>query len=285
MKTALTDSVSFAAMSKSIHAQVGTIDSVLDEEMLDRDSLLIVRTRCRFKNLPVPGILTVGFMPDGRIGTLLVRPDAAAAPTEYPSKFLDYQPKARFELPFRGEWWVAWGGRTLGENQHAIIRAQRFAYDLLVVRDGRTHSGEGRALTDYYCYGQPILAPAAGVVVTALDSLPDQPVGTRDAAHAAGNHVVIDHGNGEYSLLAHMQPHSLKVKARQRVKSGDVLGLAGNSGNTSEPHLHVHLMNRRGMDEPDADGLPMPFSDYVLDGKVLERGELRRFQLVKRRER
>jgi murein DD-endopeptidase MepM/ murein hydrolase activator NlpD len=256
---------------------------VLDEEILERDSMQVVRTRCRFKGLPVPGILTIGFTPSGQIGTLIVRPDVSAAPAEYPSKFLDYQPKARFALPFRGEWWVAWGGRTLGENQHAIIRAQRFAYDILMVRDGKTHSGDGKKLTDFYCYGQPILAPAAGVVVTAVDSLPDQLVGTRDPGHAAGNHVVIDHGNGEFSLLAHMQPHSVKVKVGQRVRAGGLLGLAGNSGNTSEPHLHVHLMTGPSMD--DADGLPMPFSDYVLDGKVIERGELRRFQLVKPHER
>jgi murein DD-endopeptidase MepM/ murein hydrolase activator NlpD len=90
--------------------------------------------------------------------------------------------------------------------------------------------------------------------------------------------VVIDHGNAEYSLLAHLQPHSLRVKPGQKVKRGDVLGLAGNSGNTSEPHLHVHLMNAPSM--ADADGLPMPFDDYLLDGKLVARGELKRFQLV-----
>lgn len=280
MRSVLKDSTAFAATSASIHAQVGAVDSVLDEEVLERDSMLVVRTRCRFTKLPVPGVLTVGFAPDGRIGTLGVRPDAT---TEAPSKYLDYEPKARFELPFRGEWWVAWGGRTLGENYHAVSRSQRFAHDLLMVKDGKTHAGDGKALTDYYCYGQPILAPAAGVVVTAVDSLPDQAIGARDPAHAAGNNVVIDHGNGEYSLLAHLQPRTVKVKVGQKVKAGDVLGLAGNSGNTSEPHLHVHLMNGPSMD--DADGLPMPFSDYVLDGKVIERGEIKRFQLVKRRER
>ena len=280
MRSVLEDSAAFAATSASIHAQIGAVDSVMDEEVLERDSMLVVRTRCRFTKLPVPGVLAVGFAPDGRIGMLGVRPDAT---TEAPSKFLDYQPKARFELPFRGEWWVAWGGRTLGENHHAVNRAQRFANDLLMVKDGKTHAGDGKALTDYHCYGQPILAPAAGVVVTAVDSFPDQAIGSRDPANAAGNNVVIDHGNGEFALLAHLQPRSLKVKVGQKVKAGDVLGLAGNSGNTSEPHLHVHLMTGPRMD--DADGLPMPFSDYVLDGKVVERGEIKRFQLVKRRER
>ncbi len=280
MRTVLKDSVNFMTMSASVHSQAGAVDSVLDEEVSEGDTTITVRSRCRFHSLPVTGVLTVGFTRDGRISTLSVRPEAIA---EAPSQYLDYQAKSRYELPFRGEWWVAWGGRTIGENYHAASRAQRFAHDLLMMKDGRSHSGDGKALTDYYCYGQPILAPAAGVVVTAVDTLPDQPIGSRDPAHAAGDHVVIDHGNGEFSLLAHMQPHSLQVKVGQRVKAGDVLGLAGNSGNTSEPHLHVHLMTGPSMDR--ADGLPMPFSDYVLEGKVIERGELRRFQLVKPNER
>jgi murein DD-endopeptidase MepM/ murein hydrolase activator NlpD len=115
-------------------------------------------------------------------------------------------------------------------------------------------------------------------VVTVVDSLPDQAIGSSDPAHAAGNHVVIDHGNSEYSLLAHMQPHSLRVKPGQKVKRGDALGLTGNSGNTSEPHLHVHLMNKPSM--ADADGLPMPFADYRADGAVVASGELKRGQTV-----
>lgn len=274
MRDAVKDSANFVAMSAAIHQQLGSIDSVLLEEVTSRDSTLMVSARCKFQKVPIPMVLLVGLAPDGRISTLRVRPEAQ----EYPSTFLDYAPKARFTLPFQGEWLVFWGGRTLGENQHAAVRAQRFAYDIVKVKDGKTHKADAKALADYYCYGQPILAPADGIVVTATDSLPDQAVGERDPLHAAGNHVVIDHGNSEYSLLAHLQPHSLRVKQGQRVKRGDVLGLTGNSGNTSEPHLHVHLMNKPSMD--DADGLPMPFDGYLLDGKVVEHGEPKRFQLV-----
>jgi len=277
MRDTVKDSVSYATTSNSIHAQIGAIDSVLSEEVSERDSLIVVRTRCRFQRLPVPGVLTVGFDPAGRIGVMSIRPDAAD-PKEYPSPHLDYAPRTRFELPFKGEWLVFWGGRTLGENYHAASRAQRFAYDLVMVRDGRTHPDSSTALTGYYCYGQPILAPAPGVVVIAVDTLPDQAIGSRDAVHPGGNHVVIDHGNHEFSLLAHMQPRSLRVKVGTHVKRGQLLGLAGNSGNTSEPHLHVHLMN--GPNMADADGLPMPFTNYMIDGAFIDRGELKRFQLV-----
>jgi len=278
MREAAKDSVAFVAMGTSIRGQLGALDSLMGEEVIDADSLLVVRTRARFKLAPVPVAITVGLRPSGLIGALNVRPAAAAS--EAPSAFLDYQPKAQFMLPFRGEWLCFWGGRTVAENYHAAHRAQRFAYDLVMVRDGKSHSGEGKALTDYYCYGQPILAPAAGTVVTVVDSLPDQAIGSRDPLNPAGNHVVIDHGNREYSLLAHLQPRSVKVRAGQRVKAGDVLGLAGNSGNTSEPHLHVHLMNAPSM--KDADGLPMPFDGYEADGTRVTRGEPKRMQKVKR---
>jgi hypothetical protein len=165
-------------MGSSIHGQVGAIDSVLSEEVSEKDSLIVVRTRCRFQRLPVPGILTIGFDPAGRIASFTIRPDAAE-PREYPSPYLEYQPKTRFELPFNGEWLVFWGGRTLGENYHAASRAQRFAHDLVMVRAGKTHPDSSKALTSYYCYGQPILAPAPGVVVTVVDTLPDQPIGSR----------------------------------------------------------------------------------------------------------
>jgi peptidase M23-like protein len=280
MRSVLKDSTNFATMSTGIHAQLGAIDSVLSEEVSDRDTNVVVVSRCRVAKLAIPVNVTVAFDPAGRISTLTVRPEMNQ---EYPSTFLDYATKTRFELPFRGEWWVGWGGRTIGENYHAANRSQRFALDLLMVKEGQTHAGEGKALTDYYCYGQPILAPGAGTVVAVADTFPDLPIGSRDPAHATGNHVVIDHGNQEFSLLAHLQPRSVKVRVGQRVKAGDVLGSTGNSGNTSEPHLHVHLMNGPRME--DSDGLPMPFSDYLLDGKVIERGEPRRFQLVKRRER
>jgi len=132
MRDAVKDSVSYATTSGSIHAQIGAIDSVLSEEVSERDSLIVVKTRCRFQRLPVPGVLTVGFDPAGRIGVMSIRPDAAD-PREYPSPYLTYEPRTRFELPFKGEWLVFWGGRTLGENYHAASRAQRFALDWLVI--------------------------------------------------------------------------------------------------------------------------------------------------------
>ena len=140
-----------------------------------------------------------------------------------------------------------------------------------------THAGDGKAL-DYYCYGAPLLAPAAAPWCGSRPQ-PDQAIGTTNAATPIGNGVVIDHGNGEFSLLAHMQPKSLKVKKGDRVKAGQALGKCGNSGNTSEPHLHYHLQN--GPEMPEAEGLPAFFNGLVVDGSPVERAEIVKGQRAK----
>src|SRR5690606_4811284 len=148
------------------------------------------------------------------------------------SRFLDYRTKANLHLPFEGKWYVVWGGRTLEQNYHAADRAQRFAMDMLISRDGATHSGDGTQLENYYCWGQPILSPGAGTVAAVVNDLPDNPIGATDPQHPAGNHIVIDLGNSEFAFLAHMQEGSVHMRVGARVKAGDQLGLCGNSGNT-----------------------------------------------------
>jgi murein DD-endopeptidase MepM/ murein hydrolase activator NlpD len=216
----------------------------------------------------------LGFDEGGRIAGLLLRPAAVA----YPSDFLDYATKTSLHLPVTGEWFVAWGGRTLDANYHASSRDQRFALDLLVMEDNDTHGGDGTHNSDYYAYGRPVLAPAAGTVVAAVDSVAENVPGEMNAERPLGNHVVIDHGDGEYSFLAHLQPGSLRVVSGQRVAAGDTLGLCGNSGRSSEPHLHYHLQNspRFGV----GDGLPARFLDYRADGKPVDRGEPTRGQVI-----
>jgi murein DD-endopeptidase MepM/ murein hydrolase activator NlpD len=148
------------------------------------------------------------------------------------------------------------------------------------MRDGRTHSGDGKNLADYYCYGQPVLAPAAGTVVWVQDGLPDNPPGQMDPAHATGNSLILDHGDGEYSLIAHLQPGSLRFKTGDHVEADAEIGRCGNSGNTSEPHVHYHLQD--GPKPFDADGLPVTFVDLVVDGKPVARAELEQGQKVRR---
>ena len=212
MRAALRDSANLAATLAGIHAQTGKVDSVLDENAVEENGAFLYRADCRFAKAPGPLTVTVAFDDGGRIIGMLVRPSAEGPPKAYDSPRMDYLSKTDLRLPFRGEWTVVWGGRDLAQNYHARTRDQRFALDLVVTRDGKSHSGDGAALGDYYCYGQPILAPAAGAVVWLRDSLPDNRPGNTDAMNPTGNAVILDHGNGEYSLLAHLQPRSLRVK-------------------------------------------------------------------------
>lgn len=279
MREALKDSASFAATLASIQALTGKVDSVLDERATEENGAFVYKADCRFAKQKDPWTVSIAFDDQARIIGMFVRPSTTAAPTAYDSPHLGYRTKTPLRLPFQDEWTVFWGGREIAQNYHARTRDQRFALDLVITREGRTHRGEGAELTDYYCYGVPILAPAAGRVVWLQDSLPDNRPGRTDARHPAGNAVILDHGNKEYSLLAHLQPRTLAVKLGDRVKAGDVLGRCGNSGNTSEPHLHYHLQD--GPAFGDADGLPPRFLDLVVDGVPADTAEIVKGQKVR----
>jgi len=277
MRTAMGDSTRFAAAMEGIHLQVGTIVEVLSEEMEQDQGVWVYRATCRFEKAPDPLLLLIAIKADGRVTGLGVRPQPPKASA---STKLDYVVKSPLQFPAEGEWSVVGRGRTLEQNYHAVSKAQRFAYDLLIMKDGATHTGEGKALTDYYCYGATSTAPAEGTIVWSCDSLPNQEPGVMDPAHPVGNGVVIDHGNGEFSLIAHLQPHSQHFKVGDRVKTGDALGKCGNSGNTTEPHLHYHLQD--GPDITTAEGLPAAFTGVCVDGKPVDTAEPTRGQTIKR---
>ena len=267
-----------AGLHRTLQAQLGAEAEVLEERVLDASAApgltVYVRT-ARFATAPASIDVTVATDSGGMVHGFSVR----ATPPRGPAPSPDYQTRTPLRLPFQGEWYVFWGGRTPEQNYHAAHPDQRYAYDLVVRRDGRSHSGDGSALEDYYCWGQPILAPGAGTVVTAVEGLPDQRPGSMDPANRAGNHVILDHGNGEYSLLAHVRSGSVGVRPGQRVEAGQKVGECGNSGNTSEPHLHYHLQN--GPVFGDAHGLPAQFTEYVADGHAVERGEPVKGQTVR----
>jgi murein DD-endopeptidase MepM/ murein hydrolase activator NlpD len=83
---------------------------------------------------------------------------------------------------------------------------------------------------------------------------------------APGNYVIEDLGDGRFALYAHMQPGSLRVHPGDRVERGDVLGLVGNTGNSTMPHLHFHVMDRAS--PLDANGLPYVFDRFDLEATV-----------------
>ncbi len=189
----------------------------------------------------------------------------------YPSSYDDRPSTVRFRLPLEGPVTVVWGGESLQVNYHAVLADQRWAYDLLVTRDGRSHSADGTRLEDYFYYDRPVLAPADGTVRMVRDGEPDrgidEPVGGRIAA---GNHAVIEVADGAFLVVAHLRPGSVRVAPGEVVEVGQVIGRAGNSGNSSEPHVHLHLQDI--LEFQVGEGIPFFFHDYVDSGQRIDRG-------------
>ncbi len=182
-----------------------------------------------------------------------------------------YRQKARYSLPFDGEWYVFNGGVDKVTSHSWHVAGQRYAYDFVIV-DGalRRWQGVGERLDDYHCYGVPILAPADGVIVEARDGVHAAPgVGTGwidpFTPDFRGNFVVVRHAEGEYGFLAHLIPGSIQVGAGERVARGQQIGRCGNSGHSTEPHLHFHVQDRA--DVLEAAGLPVAFDNVSVDGE------------------
>lgn len=256
--------------------QLGSETALLSEHVDHRAGLDLYTRIATYERSGTPIKMVVGFDEDRRISAFGITPDTQA--TAAPTAKSDYLTAASLRLPFEGAWNVAWGGRTIEQNQHVVVANQRFAYDFLVVEGGTTHRGNGTRNEDYFAYGRAIVAPAAGRVVARVDGIAENVPGSMDAAHLAGNHVIIDHGHGEHSLLAHLVPGSLLVQLGDQVTSGQPLGRCGNSGHSSEPHLHFHLQDGARLGE--GVGLPAQFQDYVADGARIARGEPVRDQRV-----
>jgi len=163
-------------------------------------------------------------------------------------------PGSTLSFPLRGPWYVMQGGGRL-LNHHAGLPEQRAAVDLLRVgRWGTRRRGARRDdPASYLAFGAPVHAPCGGRVVSAVGDLPDQVPGRPRYGPPYGNHVAIDNGTGTVRL-AHLRQGSVRVAAGDVVRAGQVLGEVGNSGNSSEPHLHVHA-------DQDGDGLDLVFAD------------------------
>lgn len=248
----------------------GREEQVLDEETFADGDLTYYRRTVRFDGNEEVMAVQWGYAGDGAIADFFIRPIASAASVEY-------RTATPLRLPFDGEWYVTAGGRTLEENQHSNDYTNRFAYDLVAASDMRVPRPL-RTPSDYDTWEQPILAPAAGLVVGALGDVPDNPLSVTEGTPRIGNHVVIDHRNGEFSVLGHLREGSLRVAIGDTVSAGDVVGLAGNSGNSTGPHLHYNLQDGP---EPNGDrGLPAQFLDYTADGRPVDRGEPTRGEVV-----
>lgn len=187
----------------------------------------------------------------------------------YPSSRDAHPSEVRFRLPLEGPVTVAWGGASREVNYHVRGAAERWGYDLLVAERGLSYRTSGLVVSDYFAYGLPVLAPSAGTVRAVVDGEPDSRLGARSLLEGCGNRVVIEVAVDEHLFLCHLQAGSVTVAIGDAVRSGQPVGRVGNSGNSTEPHVHVHLQTTPGY---FGEGIPMYFSDYYENGHVVARG-------------
>jgi len=188
--------------------------------------------------------------------------------------------------PLKGSNWLAANGPS-AESGHrramiplngAFYIAQRFAIDWVKLdARNKTFSGDSLKNGSYYAYGNNAYAVADGIVTEVKDSIPENVPGVNSRAvpitleTVGGNHVIIDIGSGRYAFYAHLQPHSIRVKLGDHVKRGQVLGLVGNSGNSTEPHLHFHMSD--GSSPLGSEGIPYAFETLYVIGHCQSLGE------------
>ncbi len=184
--------------------------------------------------------------------------------------------------PLKGKGWVAINGCCETGFPHrmsilpingALVNAQRFAIDWMQLGDdGALVRGKTDIAANWQGYGSKVYAVADATVVHVINDLDDQVPGslpdpqTLTLKTIDGNSIILDLGNGYYVFYAHLQKGSVSVKPGDRVARGDQLGLLGNSGNTSAPHLHIHVMT--GPSALGADGQPYLLDHFTFVGQV-----------------
>ncbi len=177
-------------------------------------------------------------------------------------------------FPLAGGTFVVAHGGGRGLNPHWHVKVQREALDITALDDlgMRARGVLPNDLARYAIYGIPVVAPCDGVVSEARDGEPERAPGVLADDRPYGNYVVIRRDDGIEISLAHLQTGSVRVHAGETVRTGDTLGRVGNSGRTTEPHLHIHA------DRDDEIGVPMLF-----DGRYLVRNDVVRVGLRAKR--
>ena len=170
-------------------------------------------------------------------------------------------------LPFKDEWTVFWGGDTKELNYHVSTPAQKNAFDIIITdAKGNSYKTDGKTNEDYYAFGKELIAPCDGEIVLVVDGVKDNMPGQMNTFNVGGNMVILKTANNEYLVLCHFKHQSIKVKEGQKIKQGELLGLCGNTGNSSEAHVHFHIQNIEDLNT--ATGIKCYFEKMSVNGQV-----------------
>ena len=198
-----------------------------------------------------------------KINGLFVKPYPAIIPAKAERN------ATKLSLPFGGEWSIFWGGDTKATNFHNGVKFQQYAFDVVINGlNGRSYKTDGGLNTDYYAFGEKILAPANATVVLSIDGVEDNIPGKVNKMYVPGNSVMLKTANNEYLFFAHFKQNTVNVKEGDVIKRGQLLGRCGNSGNSSEPHLHFHIQD--GLSFDTATGIKCYFDRIYVNGKVMD---------------
>ena len=168
------------------------------------------------------------------------------------------------DSPLAGEWAMLAGGRSLLISHHYPTPIVSNAVDFVRLDEkNRGHDGDPKRETSWYSFGEPVLSPADGTVVSVTDVHPDEPVGNTGQNPSNGNHILLDIGGGHYAVLAHLQQGSARVSKGENVRLGQQIAAVGDSGDSLVPHLHFQVQ-----DSPDfgehVRTVPIVFRNIVL---------------------
>ena len=169
-------------------------------------------------------------------------------------------------LPFKEEWFVYWGGTTEDVNYHVAEDTQKYAFDMLMVKDGKSYEGDPLKNESYFVFGKDIIAPSNAAVVSVINGVYDNTPGELNPDQLTGNTIVLETANQEFLLFGHLKQGSIVVEKGQIVERGMKIAECGNSGNSTEPHLHLSLQSNERME--NSKGVKLFFDEILVNGEV-----------------
>jgi hypothetical protein len=200
----------------------------------------------------------------------LVAPSQRTVTLDHTVPVVHYQQKTPLRLPFGGTWAVNVGNDlSTGHRRSGLNGLTSVGWDFVKLGpDAMPFRRDGKTPQDFYTYGEPVLAAAAGTVVDVRNDIREYGIGEApsgdqlraDGDVFSGNLVTVDVGNGEYTFTCHMLMGSVPVRKGDRVQVGQVIGRVGMSGYAGVPHIHFNLIS--GPKWLDARGLPALFSGF-----------------------